>query len=46
MTAAYFRMLGDKTKLAWRGMRDEDDGFIRALRRAEKIERALSKPGK
>jgi len=46
MAAAYFRMFGDKMKLAWRGVRDEDDGFTRALRRAEKIERALSKPGK
>ena len=46
MTAAYFRMLGDKAKLAWRGMRKKDPEFLRALRRAESVEKELSKLGK
>ena len=41
MTAAYFRMCGDKLKLAWRGIRGGDAELTRALRRAEKIEREL-----
>jgi hypothetical protein len=43
MTAAYFRMLGDKAKLALRGMRKKDPEFLRALRRAESVEKELSK---
>jgi len=46
MTAAYFRMLGDKAKLAWYGMRKKDPEIVRALRRAESVERELSKLGK
>ena len=41
MTAAYFRMFGDKTKLAWRGMRGKDPELTRALRRVERIEKGL-----
>ena len=46
MTGAYFRMLGDKTLLAFRAMRKKDPEFVRALRRAESVEKELSKPGK
>jgi hypothetical protein len=43
MTAAYCRMLTDKVKLAVRGMRKKDPELIRALRRAETVERGLAK---
>ena len=46
MTGAYFRMFGDKTKRALRGMRGKDSETARALRRAEKIERGLAELGK
>ena len=46
MTGAYFRMIGDKAKLAWRGLRKKDPEVVRALRRAESVEKALSKLGK
>ena len=46
MTAAYFRMFGDKIGLAFRGMRGKDSETARALRRAEVIEKELSKPDK
>jgi len=42
MTGAYFRMLGDKAKLVWHGMRKKDPEVVRALRRAETVERGLS----
>ena len=42
MTVAYCRMLADKAKLAVRGMRKKDPELLRALRRAEKVERGLS----
>ena len=41
MTAAYFRMCGDKAKLAWRGMRGKDPELTAALRRVERIEKEL-----
>ncbi len=46
MIVAYCRMLGDKAKLALRGMRKKDTEFVRALRRAESAEKELSKLGK
>ena len=42
MAAAYFRMCGDKTVLALRGMFGKDTEVTRALRRAERIEKGLS----
>ena len=46
MTAAYLRMVVDKTKLVFRGVRSQDPEFTRALRRAETIEKGLSELGK
>ena len=46
MTAAYLRMVGDKTKLAFRGARSENRELTRALRRAEALEKDLSELGK
>ena len=42
INSTYCRMLADKAKLAVRGMRKKDPELLRALRRAEKVERGLS----
>ena len=46
MAAAYLRMIVDKTKLAFRGVRGKDAELTRALRRAEALEKSLSELGK
>ena len=46
MSVAYLRMIGDKTLLAFRGIRGRDTELTRALRRAESVERGLSELGK
>ena len=43
MTAAYFRMFGDKIRRAFRGISGKDLETARALRRAETVEKGLSK---